>query len=72
LERESKEGPADGSFTGARLGSAAILLEFLMSTVKHQIWVDLKSEFPLLGLGLKKASGRDAWKRSLETGNGYD
>jgi glutathione S-transferase len=72
LERELKEAPAGGWFVGPRPGSADILLEFPMSTVKHRNWVDLKSEFPPLGPCLKKVYGRDAWKRSLEKGNGYD
>jgi glutathione S-transferase len=62
LERELKDGPSGGFF----------MLEFPMSMIKHRNWVDLKSEFPGLDKWLERVYSREAWKRGLQKGNGYD
>ncbi|KAF4629395.1 hypothetical protein G7Y89_g8756 [Cudoniella acicularis] len=72
LERELKEGPKGGYFMGERPGRADILAEFQVSMVKQRGWADLKGEFPLLDAWLERVYGREAWKRALEKGNGYD
>ncbi|KAE9369085.1 hypothetical protein N431DRAFT_560024 [Stipitochalara longipes BDJ] len=72
LERELKEGPTGGWFMGRHPGRADILLEFLLSMIMHRNWVDLKNEFPVLDAWLEGVYARDAWKRSLEKGIGYD
>jgi glutathione S-transferase len=72
LERELSEGPEGGWFMGKEPGRADIMLEFPMSMIKHRNWVDLKSEFPGLNAWLDRVYARDAWKRSLQKGNGYD
>lgn len=72
LERELKEGPQGGFFMGKEPGRADILLEYPMSSVKQRKTVDLKSEFPGLDAWIEKVRARDAYKRALEKGNGYD
>jgi glutathione S-transferase len=72
LERELNEGPPGGFFMGKEPGRADIMLEFPMSMIKHRNWVDLKSEFPELDKWLERVYSREAWKRGLEKGNGYD
>jgi glutathione S-transferase len=71
LTRELKEGPKGGFFMGEEPGRADILFEYPISMVKHRNWVDLK-EFPDIDAWLQRVYNRDAWKRGLEKGNGYD
>jgi glutathione S-transferase len=35
-------------------------------------WVDLEGEWPRLAAWRKRILERDAWKRGMEKGNGYD
>jgi glutathione S-transferase len=72
LERELKDGPSGGFFMGKEPGRADIMLEFPMSMIKHRNWVDLKSVFPELDKWLERVYSREAWKRGLQKGNGYD
>jgi len=72
LERELKEGPEGGFFMGKEPGRSDILLEYPMSSIKQRGTVDLKSEFPGLDKWLERVCARDAYKRGLEKGNGYD
>lgn len=72
LERELRSGPDGGFFMGAQPGRADIMLEFPMAMLSQRRWVDLKSEFPELNAWLERCYAREAWKRSLEKGNGYD
>jgi len=72
LEYELKNGPKGGYFMGEHPGRADILVEFQMSMVKQRKWVDLTADYPLLDAWLERVYARDAWKRALEKGNGYD
>ncbi|TVY35378.1 hypothetical protein LSUB1_G004779 [Lachnellula subtilissima] len=72
LEYELKNGPKGGYFMGEHPGRADILLEFQMSMVKLRNWADLKADYPLLDAWLERVYARDAWKRGLAKGNGYD
>lgn len=72
LERELKEGPKGGYFAGEHPGRADILAEFLLSMVKQRNWISMTDEFPALDLWLKRVYARDAFKRGLVKGNGYD
>lgn len=67
-----KEGPEGDWFLGEEPGRADVLLEFPMSMIKYRNWVDLKSEFPQLNAWLERVYARDAWKRGLQKGSGYD
>lgn len=73
VEKELVEGPKGGFFMGERPGRADIMMEFPLSFIKHRPWwVDLKTEFPALDAWLERVYNRDAWKRGIEKGNGYD
>jgi len=72
LERELKEGPEGGYFMGEHPGRADILAEYPVTLVKHRNWADLKADYPLLDAWLERVHARDAFKRSLQKGNGYD
>ncbi len=72
VERELREGPPGGYFMGENPGRADILLEFPLGSVRMRRVVDLKKEFPLLDEWLDRVYAREAWKRALEKGNGYD
>ena len=71
LSKELQEGPEGGFFGGKHPGRADILFEYPISMATHREWVDLK-EFPLINAWLDRVYQRDAWKRALEKGNGYD
>lgn len=72
LERELKEGPKGGYFAGEHPGRADILAEFPLSMVKQRNWISMKEEFPVLDAWLERVYARDAFKRGLEKGNGYN
>lgn len=72
LEMELKTGPKGGYFMGENPGRADIMMEFPMSMIKQRNWIDLKKDFPALDEWLERVYARDAFKRSLEKGNGYN
>jgi glutathione S-transferase len=72
MERELKEGPKGGYFNGEHPGRADILAEYQITLIKHRNWADLKADYPLLDAWLERVHARDAFKRSLQKGNGYD
>lgn len=72
LERELKDGPEGGFFMGDRPGRCDVIAEFQLSMARMRGWVDLKKDYPLLDAWLDRVYARDAWKRGLEKGNGYD
>jgi glutathione S-transferase len=72
LEKALKEGPPGGYFMGKEPGRADIMLEWPLASISQRKWVDIKSEFPALDAWLARCYKRDAWKRSLQKGNGYD
>ena len=72
LEKELKEGPEGGFFMGEKMGRCDILAEFPLAMIKQRGWVDLEKQYPALDGWLGRVYARDAWKRGLEKGNGYD
>lgn len=72
LEKALKDGPEGGYFMGKEPGRADIMLEWPLASISQRKWVDLKKEFPALDTWLARCHERDAWKRSLHKGNGYD
>ncbi|TVY81311.1 hypothetical protein LSUE1_G003350, partial [Lachnellula suecica] len=72
LEKELKGAPKGGYFMGEHPGRADILVEWQLSFAKQRKWVDLESDFPLLHAWLERVYARDAWKRAMKKGNGYD
>lgn len=72
LERELVNATAGGYFMGEQPGRADIMFEFPMAMIKQRGWVDLESDFPVLNQWLGRCYAREAWKRGLGKGNGYD
>jgi glutathione S-transferase len=72
LEKALKGGPPGGYFMGKEPGRADIMLEWPLASISQRKWVDIENEFPALDAWLARCYKRDAWKRSLQKGNGYD
>ncbi len=58
-------------FMGKEPGRADFMMEFPLAMIAHRKWADL-SEYPGLMGCKERVEGREAWKRSLTKGNGYD
>ena len=72
LETALREGSEGGYFMGKEPGRADIMLEWSIASIKQRKSVDLATEFPALDAWLARCYEREAWKRGLEKGNGYD
>ncbi|KAH8656720.1 hypothetical protein BGZ60DRAFT_532301 [Tricladium varicosporioides] len=59
-------------FNGERLGRCDVMLSWPLDMIAERGWVDFKRDFPKLGAWRKRIEDRDAWKRGLEKGNGYE
>jgi glutathione S-transferase len=68
---ESELGDSDW-FNGKSLGRADIMLSWPMDTMHQRGWVDFEHQYPKIGTWRKRIQERDAWKRGIEKGNGYD
>lgn len=53
-------------------GRADFMLSWPLDTLAHRKWVDFEGGYPKLGAWRGRVMGRDAWKRGLGKGNGYD
>jgi len=61
----------DDYFMGKNPGRCDFLLSYPMDVLMHRKMVDVK-EFPRMRAWYERYQARDAWKRSLNKGNGYD
>lgn len=59
-------------FMGHHPGRVDILLEWPMSLVYQRGWVNLEKKYPNLYYWLKTVYSRQAWRRAIDLGNGYD
>jgi glutathione S-transferase len=59
-------------FNGKNLGKSDILLSWPLDMMGQRGWVDFERAWPRLAAWRKRILGRDAWKRAMEKGNGYD
>jgi glutathione S-transferase len=53
-------------------GKADFTLSFPLDMMAHRGWVDFEGEFPKLAAWRQRYLDREAWKRGLNKGNGYD
>lgn len=53
-------------------GRADFMLSWPFEMMAQRQWVDLEEKYKNLGKWRKRIEGREAWKRGLEKGNGYD
>lgn len=68
---ESELGENDW-FNGKTLSRADIMLSWPMDMMAQRSWLDFDQEYPKIAAWRKRIQERDAWKRGIEKGNGYD
>lgn len=68
---ESELGDRDW-FNGEELGRADVSLSWPLDMLAQRKWVDFEKDYPKLAAWRTRIQERDAWKRALEKGNGYD
>jgi len=69
LEKELGEGEW---FNGGTPGRADFMLSWPMDLIHQRGYVDFEKEYPGIAAWRKRIEGREAWKKGLEKGNGYD
>ena len=58
-------------FNGKQLGRSDIMLSWPFDMIFQRGWMDLKA-YPKIEAWRTRVHSRDAWKRGLEKGNGFD
>jgi len=71
FEYLEKELGGDDWFNGKELGRSDVMLSFPLDMIAARKWMDF-SKYPKLEQWRKRVQDRDAWKRGMEKGNGYD
>lgn len=69
LEKELGD---DDWFNGKELGRSDIVLSWPFDNIAQRGWFDFGKECPKIGAWRQRIQNREAWKRALEKGNGYD
>ena len=59
-------------FNGVRLGRVDVMLSWPMDIIAQRGWIDLAKDYPRIGAWRKRIEEREACKKGLEKGNGYD
>lgn len=59
-------------FNGKELGKCDVMLSWPMDTMAQRGYADFKGDYPRLAAWRERIQSREAWKRALEKGNGYD
>ncbi|RDL38758.1 Uncharacterized protein BP5553_03098 [Venustampulla echinocandica] len=59
-------------FNGENLGRSDIIISWPLDCIAGRKWVNFDKDYPKLAAWRKRVTERDAWKRGLEKGNGYD
>jgi glutathione S-transferase len=59
-------------FNGEHLGRSDIMISFPLDNIAQRGWVNFDKDYPKLAAWRKRQTERDAWKRGIEKGNGYD
>lgn len=58
-------------FNGEHLGRVDVMLSWPMDTIAQRTWVDWVT-YPKIKAWRERIEAREAWKRGIEKGNGYD
>lgn len=58
-------------FNGKELGRSDFIMSWPFDNIAQRGWFDFK-EYPKIAAWRQRIQSRDAWKRALEKGNGYD
>lgn len=73
LEHLERELGGQDYFMGTQPGRADFMLSFPLDHAAHVGWVDFgREEYKGLNAWRERCQSREAWKRALEKGNGYD
>lgn len=59
-------------FNGKHLSRSDFMLFWPVDLIATRDWIDYAKDYPRLDAWRKRALDREAWKRALEKGNGYD
>ena len=59
-------------FNGKELGRSDIILSWPFDNIVQRRWFNIKDECPKIAAWRGRIQAREAWKRGLEKGNGYD
>ncbi len=59
-------------FNGKTWGRSDVMLSWPMDTIAGRKWYDFEKDYPKIAAWRKRIQERDAWKRGLEKGNGYE
>ncbi|KAG9236524.1 glutathione S-transferase [Amylocarpus encephaloides] len=59
-------------FGGERLGKEDFMLSFPLDVMVGRGWVHLEGRYPRLEAWRRRVGEREAWRRGLKRGNGYD
>ena len=57
---------------GEKLGRSDIMMSWPFDNIAQRRWFDLEKECPKVAAWRGRIQNREAWKRALEKGNGYD
>ena len=68
---ESELGDKDW-FDGKEPGRSDIILSWPFDNIEQRKWFDFKKDYPRIAAWRERIRNREAWKRGLEKGNGYD
>lgn len=59
-------------FNGSNFGRSDVMLSWPIDYIAQRRWVDFKKDYPKIHAWREKIISRDAYKRALEKGGGYD
>ena len=59
-------------FNGKELGRSDVMLSWPFDMMAQREWVDFPKAYPKLAAWRERIQNREAWKRGLEKGNGYN
>lgn len=59
-------------FNGKELGRSDIIMSWPFDNIAQRGWFDFKKEYPKIAAWRERIQNREAWKKGLEKGNGYD
>ena len=59
-------------FNGKELGRSDIIISWPFDNITQRGWFDLKKDYPKIAAWRARIESREAWKKGLEKGNGYD